>query len=98
MRNDLARRSLLNGPECLSIRPVNDIKSREPFTGLHRSMRFKPLIISVYRFQQMQGGGRADDLLYFKCPTTKQMRCLVRAYKSGMPNCTRRSSDKIKLR
>jgi hypothetical protein len=28
----------------------------------------------------MQGVGRADDLLYFKCPTTKQMRCPVNAY------------------
>jgi two-component system NtrC family response regulator len=29
----------------------------------------------------MQGVGRADVLLYFKCPTTKQMRCPVKAYK-----------------
>jgi hypothetical protein len=29
---------------------------------------------------QMQGVGRADDLLYFKCQTTKQMRCPVNAY------------------
>jgi hypothetical protein len=29
----------------------------------------------------MQGVGRADVLLYFKCPTTKQMRCPVNAYK-----------------
>jgi hypothetical protein len=28
----------------------------------------------------MQGVGYADDLLYFKCPTTKQMRCTVNAY------------------
>ena len=28
----------------------------------------------------MQGVGRADVLLYFKCPTTKQMRCPVNAY------------------
>ncbi|MEN8806303.1 MAG: hypothetical protein ABF291_02420, partial [Desulfobacterales bacterium] len=26
------------------------------------------------------GVGRADVLLYFKCPTTKQMRCPVNAY------------------
>jgi hypothetical protein len=29
---------------------------------------------------QMQGVGRADDLLYFKRPATKQMRCPVNAY------------------
>ena len=28
----------------------------------------------------MQGVGRADVLLYFKCPTTRQMRCPVNAY------------------
>jgi hypothetical protein len=28
----------------------------------------------------MQGVGCADVLLYFKCPTTKQMRCPVNAY------------------
>ena len=28
----------------------------------------------------MQGVERADVLLYFKCPTTKQMRCHVNAY------------------
>ncbi len=38
------------------------------------------LIVSVYRVPQMQGVGRADVLLYFKCPTTKQMRCPVNAY------------------
>jgi hypothetical protein len=43
-------------------------------------MRFKPPIFSVYRVPQMQGVGRADVLLYFKCPTTKQMRCPVNAY------------------
>ena len=31
----------------------------------------------------MQGVGRADVLLYFKCPTTKQMRCPVNAYKAS---------------
>ncbi len=38
------------------------------------------LIVSVYRVPQMQGVGCADVLLYFKCPTTKQMRCPVNAY------------------
>jgi hypothetical protein len=33
---------------------------------------------------QMQGVGRADVLLYFKCPTTKQMRCPVNAYRKGI--------------
>ncbi|MEN8690781.1 MAG: hypothetical protein AB1Z20_11815, partial [Desulfobacterales bacterium] len=28
----------------------------------------------------MQGVGRADVLLYFKCPTTMQMLCPVNAY------------------
>ena len=31
----------------------------------------------------MQGVGCADVLLYFKCPTTKQMRCPVNAYKKS---------------
>ena len=30
----------------------------------------------------MQDVGCADDLLYFKCPTTKQMPCPVNAYES----------------
>jgi hypothetical protein len=38
------------------------------------------LIVSVYRVPQMQGVGRAGVLLYFKCPTTKRMRCPVNAY------------------
>jgi hypothetical protein len=28
----------------------------------------------------MQGVGHAEDLLYFKCPTKKQMRCPENAY------------------
>ena len=43
------------------------------------------LIVSVYRVPQMQGVGRADVLLYFKCPTTKQMRCPVNAYRNFTP-------------
>ena len=38
------------------------------------------IVVSIYRVTQMQGVGRADVLLYFKCPTTKQMRCPVNAY------------------
>jgi hypothetical protein len=38
------------------------------------------LIVRVYRVLQMQGVGRVDVLLYFKCPTTKQMRCTVNPY------------------
>ena len=38
------------------------------------------LIVSVYRVPQMQGVGCADVLLYFKGPTTKQMRFPVNAY------------------
>jgi hypothetical protein len=30
----------------------------------------------------MQGVGHADVLLYFKCPTTKQMRCPLKAYEN----------------
>jgi hypothetical protein len=30
----------------------------------------------------MQGVGCADVLVYFKCPTAKQMRCPVNAYES----------------
>jgi hypothetical protein len=30
----------------------------------------------------MQGVGCTDVLLYFKCPTTKQMRCPVNVYKA----------------
>jgi len=37
-------------------------------------------MVSVYRVPQMQGVGCADVLLYFKCPTTMQMRCPVNAY------------------
>jgi len=32
----------------------------------------------------MQVVGYANDLLYFKRPTTKQMRCLVNAYEKGI--------------
>ena len=32
----------------------------------------------------MQGVGHADVLLYFKYPTTKQMRCPVNAYKNAV--------------
>ena len=42
------------------------------------------LIVSVYRVPQMQGVGHADVLLYFKCPTTKQMRCPVNAYSGSV--------------
>ena len=38
------------------------------------------MFVSVYRVPQMQGVGHADVLSYFKCPTTKQMRCAVNAY------------------
>jgi len=48
-------------------------ESLHPFTGLQSLKRFKPLTVSVYRVPQMQGVGRTDDFLYFKCPTTKQM-------------------------
>jgi hypothetical protein len=36
----------------------------------------------------MQGLGLADDLLYFKCPTTKQMWCPVNAYDPLLPRNT----------
>jgi hypothetical protein len=52
---------------------------------IHRGSRrctLNQLIVSVYRVLQMQGVGRADVLLYFKCPTTKQMLCPVNAYKN----------------
>jgi len=56
------------------------------FVTVHRVARFrcasKHLIVSVYRVAQMQGVGSADVLLYFKCPTTKQMRCPENAYAS----------------
>jgi hypothetical protein len=41
------------------------------------------LIVSVYLVTQVQGVGRADDLSYFKCPTTKQMRFHVNAYRQS---------------
>ena len=47
-------------------------------------MRFKHLFVSAYRVQQMQSVGHADDLLYFKCPTKKQMRCPANTYGSCM--------------
>jgi hypothetical protein len=31
----------------------------------------------------MQGAGYADELAYFKCPRTKQMRCPASAYKDS---------------
>jgi hypothetical protein len=37
-------------------------------------------VVSIYRVVQMQGVGRTDVTLYFKCPTIKQMRCPVNAY------------------
>jgi len=62
---------------------MSALKNLEPFTGL-QSLRCASnhLIVSVYRVPQMQGVGRADVLSYFKCPTTKQMRCAVNAYKN----------------
>ena len=44
------------------------------------------LIVSGYKVPQVQGVGRADVLLYFKCPATKQMRCPVNAYKKQVRN------------
>jgi len=37
-------------------------------------------IVSVYRALQMQGGGHADVLMYFKCPPTQQVQYPVNAY------------------
>jgi len=34
-----------------------------------------------YRVLQMQGGGHADVLMYFKCPPTQQVQYPVNAYK-----------------
>ena len=42
------------------------------------------MVVRFYRVSQMEGVGRADLLLYFKCPTAKQMRCPVNAYKNSM--------------
>jgi hypothetical protein len=61
------------------------VEKSQPFTGLQSPLRFKPLILSVYRVPQMQGVGHAEALLYFKCPTTKQMRCPVNAYEKSSP-------------
>jgi hypothetical protein len=36
----------------------------------------------------MQGVGCADDLLYFKRPTTQQMRCPVNAYPASLKGIT----------
>jgi len=36
--------------------------------------------VSVCRVPQRQGGGYADVLMYFKCPSTQQVRCPVNAY------------------
>ena len=41
-------------------------------------------IVSVYRVLQMQGGGHADVLMYFKCPPTQQVQCPVNAYLYSM--------------
>ena len=37
-------------------------------------------IVSVYRVLQMQGGGHADVLMYFKCPPTQQVPYPVNGY------------------
>ena len=37
-------------------------------------------IVSVYRVLQMQGGGHADVLMYFKCPPTQQVQYPVNGY------------------
>ena len=37
------------------------------------------LIVSVYRASRMQGAGRANDPLYFRCPTTSLIRYPVNA-------------------
>jgi len=41
----------------------------------------------------MQGVGRADVLLYFKYPTTMQMRCPVNAYYVWVSFFTRKAND-----
>jgi len=37
-------------------------------------------IVSVYRVLQMQDGGHADVLMYFKCPPTQQVQYPVNGY------------------
>ena len=37
---------------------------------------------AAIKYYQMQGVGRTDGLLYFKCPATKKIRCSVNAYES----------------
>jgi hypothetical protein len=75
-----------NGIAAESCRPHPDITSPLNQKKGNRSQGCKVrcasnhLLVSVYRVPQMQGVGRADVLLYFNCPTTKQMRCPVNAY------------------
>jgi hypothetical protein len=45
--------------------------------GLDRA----PRRIVESTFEQLNSVGRADVLLYFKCPTTRQMRCPVNDYR-----------------
>ena len=49
---------------------------------VHRVAKSDALQTNCKRLQGAAdaGVGRADDLLYFKCPTTKQVRCPVNAY------------------
>jgi hypothetical protein len=49
-------------------------------SGLDNLKKLCSKMITVYRVSQKQGVGRTDDLLYFKCLTTKQMWCPVNAY------------------
>jgi len=58
----------------------NRLKFHNRLQGCKVRCASNHLIVSVYRVPQMQGVGRADVLLYFKRPTTKQMRCPVNAY------------------
>jgi hypothetical protein len=58
-------------------------------------------MVSVYRVPQMQGVGCADVLLYFKCPTTMQMRYPVNAYQiSDSPVQTKggKSDERTQIR
>ena len=71
-----------------SVEPVEPVEPVLPVLPVNRNriqgckVRFASnhLIVSGYRVPQMQGVGGADVLLYFKCPTTKQMRYPVNAY------------------
>jgi len=55
-------------------------------------------IVSGYRVLQMQGGGHADVLMYFKCPPTQQVQYPVNGYNHHLAGyARRRTMDRLHI-